>query len=84
MTDRTCRTCGSTIMDMVDLVMHECDEILSVPDMTSDEQETLLYVEERLVNNYGSRSPERAARAAPARPRTRGSGGHRPPGVGCG
>lgn len=51
MTERTCRACGSSITDIVELVMHEgCDEILRAVDLTNSEQDTLLYVESCLVD----------------------------------
>lgn len=58
MVERTCRTCGATIEDIVGLVQHDCDEILAAPDLTRGEQSTLLYVEARLVDHGGDLAHE--------------------------
>jgi len=51
---RECATCGDPIDGIVEVVTHECDEILRAQDLTSGEQDTLLYVEHRMVDHRGS------------------------------
>jgi len=52
MPERTCRTCCETIEHIVGLIEHECDEILRATNLTRSEQDTLLYVEARVVDGY--------------------------------
>jgi hypothetical protein len=52
MTERTCRTCGEKIEHIVGLIEHGCDEILRVTGLTRSEQDTLLYVESRVVDGH--------------------------------
>jgi len=53
MTDRWCRTCGEGIPDILALVRHDCEAILRAPDLSLREQDTLLYVEARVVDDEG-------------------------------
>lgn len=52
-------TCGETISDIVELVMHECDGRLVVTSLSSRERSTLMYVESRVVDGGGVLEPER-------------------------
>lgn len=52
MTERTCRTCGEQIEHIVELIEHGCDDILRATDLTRSEQDTLLYVESRVVDGH--------------------------------
>jgi hypothetical protein len=52
MPERTCRTCGESIEHIVALIDHDCDEILSGRDLTRSEQDTLCYVESRVVDGH--------------------------------
>lgn len=49
----TCRTCDDGIANIVELAEHGCEEILAAPTLSSTGQETLMYVEARLVDHRG-------------------------------
>lgn len=53
MTQRTCNTCGDSIENIIELVEHGCDQILSVEDLTYREQQSLTYLENRVVDHKG-------------------------------
>lgn len=55
----TCETCSDRIVDIVGLVMHTCDKILGVDDLTSSEKDTLLYIESCCVDYDGQLEHER-------------------------
>jgi len=48
-----CRTCGNGIADIVELIQHGCDTVLTAPDLSSGERSTLMYIESRVVEHRG-------------------------------
>lgn len=44
-----CVTCGETV-DIVSLVVHDCDRVLSAEELSPRERSTLLYVESEVVD----------------------------------
>lgn len=57
MTEYDCVTCGETL-DIVGLVDHDCDEVLSAEELTDSERSTMLYVEAMVVDNHATLSAE--------------------------
>lgn len=53
-----CVTCGDTV-DIVELVSHGCEHVLSADEMSSSERSTLLYVESMIVDNGARLDTER-------------------------
>lgn len=49
----TCRTCDDSVENIIELIEHECDQILLAEELTRQEQSTLLYLESRLVDQRG-------------------------------
>lgn len=49
----SCRTCGEEVEDIIGFVEHDCDDVLTGPDLTKNEQSTLRYIEQRLVGHGG-------------------------------
>lgn len=49
-----CTTCDGTVENVMELMEHDCDEILSGEVLSSSERSTLLYIESRLVDNRGT------------------------------
>jgi len=47
-----CATCGEPL-NIIGILNHDCDRILSAANITTGEQDTLLYVEARLVDHEG-------------------------------
>lgn len=48
----TCTTCGDPL-NIIGLMQHDCEEVLSAADLSQGERSTLLYVESRLVEHGG-------------------------------
>lgn len=57
--DLTCKTCGDSINDILELVEHDCDAILRAQDLSQNERATLLYIESRVVDERGQLDPEK-------------------------
>lgn len=55
----TCATCGAYIGNIVVLLDHDCERILSAPDLSSGERSTLLYIESCVVDQRGYLDPEK-------------------------
>jgi hypothetical protein len=47
-----CATCGESL-NIVGILRHDCDRVLSAANITTGEQDTLLYVETRVVDHGG-------------------------------
>lgn len=45
-----CASCDDEVVNIIDLLDHDCDQILSAEDLTSHEKSTLLYIEARIVD----------------------------------
>lgn len=60
MTERTCRSCGGTITNIVEVMEHatDCESVLRAEDLTMREERTLRYIEHRLVEHEGRLDPE--------------------------
>lgn len=52
-----CATCGDGL-NIVGIIEHDCDEVLSVESLSHSEQSTLMYVEVRMVDHLGELDPE--------------------------
>jgi len=48
----TCTTCGDPL-NIIGLMQHDCEEVLSAADLSQGERSTLMYVEARLVDQGG-------------------------------
>ena len=55
----TCKSCSDRIEDIVELVMHPCEEIIGVEDLTPSEKSTLLYIEVCCVDYDGELDHEK-------------------------
>lgn len=53
-----CKTCGDAVESIIEIVTHECDQILRAEDLTPKEQNTLLYINSRVVDMSGELSHE--------------------------
>lgn len=51
-----CASCGDSL-NIVDVIEHDCDRILSADTLTSRERSTLLYIEARLVYHGAQLDP---------------------------
>lgn len=47
-----CATCGEPL-NIIGIIQHDCEQILSVENLSQGERSTLLYVESRLVDQAG-------------------------------
>lgn len=56
--DYQCVTCGDPL-NIVGIVQHDCPRILSVENLSTSEQNTLLYVENCVVDHRGQLDPEK-------------------------
>ena len=54
-TERRCGDCGEPMRDIIEILEHglNCDGALRAQDLTKSEQSTFLYIESRVVDNYG-------------------------------
>lgn len=52
MTEYDCATCGETV-DIVTMLDHDCDAILSVENLDKRERQALTFVESQVVDNGG-------------------------------
>lgn len=59
MVEYTCATCGDPVADIVEIVSHDCPRVLRAEDLTRREQDTLLYVENCVVDNHGELGAEK-------------------------
>lgn len=54
-----CVTCGEPVEDIIQIVKHDCDRIVSADQLSSIQKNLLLYIESQLVDNRGKLSAEK-------------------------
>jgi hypothetical protein len=56
---KTCTTCGDNVENIVQLLEHDCDRVLSAGNLTAAERDTLTYLESCVVDHDGKLDPQK-------------------------